>query len=128
MDLRERIFRAYCQREEPVRELAQRFDVSEQFIYKLRRQEQDLGHLEPKPHGGGYPPILDPEQEGLLCQWIKDKPDATLEELMNRLRKEQKVHVSRSTLSRVLCKLGLSRKKKSYVALERNEAQRQEFT
>lgn len=112
MDLRERIFRAYCQRQEPVQALAQRFDVSEGFIYKMRRQEQALGHLEPMPHGGGYPPILNSEKEALLCQWIKAKPDATLDELANRLLQEQKIKVSRPTLSRVLSKLGLARKKK----------------
>ena len=117
LDLRERVYRAYWQREGTVSQIAQTFEVSEGFIYKLRRQEQALGHVEPMPHRGGNPPVLKEEQEALLCQWIREKPDSTLEELAELLVRHQKVKPGLSTLSRVLAKLGLARKKKELCGL-----------
>lgn len=112
MDLRERVYRAYCEREGSVGEVAWRFGVSEGVIYKLRRQKEARGHIQPLGHAGGHPPALDGRREQVLEGWVREKPDATLGELVGRMKREEKVGVSESTVSRVLRKLGLGRKKK----------------
>lgn len=112
MDLRERVYVAYCEGLTTVAEIARTFHVSESFVYKLRRLDEAFGQVAPLPHGGGYPPVLDERRQGLLRQWIGERPDATLAELQERLQQEEKIRVALSTLSIVLNKLGLARKKK----------------
>jgi len=43
------------------------------------------GSLEPKPHGGGNPAVLGPEDLERLRELVGQQPDATLEELRQRL-------------------------------------------
>ncbi len=52
------------------------------------------------------------EDQVVLLQLLDEQPDATLEELVERMAKRQKVRVSISTLSRRLIELGLTRKKR----------------
>jgi transposase len=54
------------------------------------------------------------EQIILIGEWVKEKKDATLDELRQRLEKEANIVVSNSTISRVLKRLNLTRKKKRY--------------
>ena len=127
VDLRERVYQAYQQRKGTVAEVAQQLQVSASFIYKLERQHEALGHVAPLPPGGGPPAPFTPAQEAQLRSWVREQPDATLAELSPRCEREQKVVVSASTLCRVLQKLKLPRKKKTFVAAERDPARRQEF-
>ena len=56
MDLRQRVWEALIQREESgetIDEIAERFQVSRQWIFKLRQRFGDEQTLHPKPHGGG---------------------------------------------------------------------------
>jgi transposase len=113
LDLRERVYHAYRNREGSVIEVARVFEVSDGFIYRLARQMEAMGHLEALPHGGGHPPPLNPEQEELLRCWVHEKPDATLAELCQRCLEEQQVRLDKSTMCRLLQKMGLPRKKKA---------------
>ena len=54
LDLRERIIRAVEGEEQTKRAVAALFEVHESFIYKLLRQQREVGHLAPLPHGGGH--------------------------------------------------------------------------
>ncbi len=127
MDLRQRIAAAIDHGEGSFREIARRFRVSLSLIARLLRRRRQAGTLEPKPHGGGHPPALDHEGEERLRELVRQHPDATLNELRQRLG----VASSRSALARALERRELTRKKKTLHAEERdrpeNQAKRQAF-
>ena len=73
IDLRQRIWEALNQREESgetIDEIAERFQVSRQWIFKLRQRFADEQTLHPKPHGGGQPRKVTDEIEQCLCDRI----------------------------------------------------------
>jgi transposase len=107
-DLRQRILDTVQRKEGSVRQIARRFLVSVSFITRLLRTHRSTGSLQPKPHGGGNPPVLSPEDLERLRDLIRQQPDATLEECRQRLG----TSCSLMTISRALEKLGLPRKKK----------------
>ena len=127
MDLRQRIAAAIDHGEGSFRQIARRFCVSLSFIARLLRRRRQAGTLEPKPHGGGHPPALDPEGEERLRALVRQHPDATLDEL----RQQLDIPCSRSALGRALEKLKLTRKKKTLHAQDRdtpeNQSKRQAF-
>jgi transposase len=110
-----------------LRQIARRFLVSVSFVTRLLKQYRSTGSPEPKPHGGGHPPALGPEDLERLRELIRQQPDATLEECRQRLG----ASCSTMTISRALRKLGLPRKKKVPRAQERDrpevQGQRREF-
>jgi transposase len=93
-------------------EVAEMLGVSDSWVRKMRLRRERLGHLMP-----GSPPgrerKLTVDDVVVLGQLCDEQPDATLEELSERMAKRQRVRVSISTLSRRLIELGLTRKKKS---------------
>ncbi len=111
LDLRQRIINAHNNRENSVRQLASRFQVSANFVQKLLRRYHNEGTIEPKPHGGGSVPKL-ANHLSLVQQLVEEDNDATLAELCERLEQRTEVRVSQSTLFRVLQPLELTRKKK----------------
>src|SRR5512142_3449623 len=107
-DLRKRILDTIRRGEESRRQIARRFLVSVSFVTRLLQRHRSTGSLEPKPHGGGNPAVLGPEDLERLQELIRQRPDATLEECRQRLA----ASCSTMTISRALRKLGLPRKKK----------------
>jgi transposase len=107
-DLRQRVLDTVQRREGSLRQIARRFLVSVSFVTRLLRTHRDTGALEPKPHGGGNPPVLTPEDLERLRELIRQQPDASLEECRQRLG----VSCSTMTISRALRRLGWPRKKK----------------
>src|SRR3954470_14591623 len=106
-DLRQRILDTVQRGEGSLRQIARRFLVSVSFVTRLLRLHRSTGSLEPKPHGGGNPAVLGPEDLERLREVIRQQPDATLEECRQRLG----VSCSLMPVSRALRKLGLPRKK-----------------
>lgn len=127
MDLRQRIAAAIDHGEGSFRQIARRFRVSLSFLARLLRRRRQIGTLEPKPQGGGYPPALDHEGEERLRELVRQHPEATLDELRQQLG----VACSRSALGRALEELKLTRTKKTLQAQERdrpeNPSKRQAF-
>jgi transposase len=113
MDLRQRVAQAVDQSQESLRQLAQRFLVSLSFIVRLLALRRRTGSLDPRPHQGGPAPFLDDAGLQRLQQLLHDQPDATLEELA------QKLGCARMTVWRALRKLKITRKKKVFRADER---------
>lgn len=111
VDLRQRIVDAVDRQLGTYREIADTFGVHESFIYKLLRQRRETGDLSPGPHGGGANAKLDDAQLHLLAELVAEFPDATLQELRQRLKKKKRVKVGVSTVWRGLEKLSLTRKK-----------------
>src|SRR4051795_13290705 len=126
-DLRKRILETVERGDGSLRQIARRFLVSVSFITRLLQLHRSTGSLEPRPHGGGNPAVLGPEDLQQLRKLVQEQPDATLEELRQRLG----VSCSLMTISRALRKLELPRKKKIPRSQEQGrpdvQEQRQEF-
>src|SRR3954452_19668394 len=126
-DLRKRILETIQRGDGSLRQIARRFLVSVSFITRLLQLHRSTGSLEPRPHGGGNPAVLGPEDLEQLRELVQKQPDATLEELRQRLG----VSCSLMAISRALRKLGLPRKKKVPRAQEQDrpevQEQRREF-
>src|SRR5207302_9244398 len=86
------------------------------------------GSVQPKPHGGGPTPKLDPAAVRRLRALVRKQPDATLTELRDRLG----IPCHIATIARVLRRHRITRKKKTLHAQERDrpevQAQRVAFT
>ena len=115
MDLRERVAAAVDHREGSQREIARRFRVSLSFIVRLQ-QRRKAGTLAPKPHGGGPKPALSHRDQQRLRQLIRKQNDATLKQLKQR----GGFHCTLTTIWNTLRRLGLTYKKKTLRAEERN--------
>src|SRR5437763_15472973 len=105
-DLRERIIETARRGGEPLSEIAERFLVSISFVTRLLQLHRATGSVEPRPHGGGHPAVLTPEDLERLRELIRDRPDATLEEGRRHLGSS----CSLATISPALSRLGLPRK------------------
>src|SRR5262245_27746202 len=121
-DLRERIIETARRGEETLAEIAERFLVSISFVTRLLQLHRTTGSVQPRPHGGGHPAVLTPEDLERLRALIRDRPDATLEEC----RKHLGSSCSLATISRALSRLGLPRKKKVPRAAEQDRPDVQE--
>jgi transposase len=115
-DLRERIITAVDRREGSRRELARRFAVDPSCITRLLQLRRQTGSIEPRPHGGGKPPALDHDGLERLRRLVEQRPDATLQQL----RQELGVGGSIMIVFRALKRLGITRKKKTRHADERD--------
>src|SRR5262245_35063506 len=107
-DLRQRVLETVQRGEGSLRQIARRFLVSVSFVTRLLRTHRSTGALQPKPHGGGNPAVLTPEDLERLRELIRQQPDATLDECRQRLG----AACSLMTISRALSQLGLPRQKK----------------
>jgi transposase len=126
-DLRKRVLDTIQRGEGSGRQIASRFLVSVSFVTRLLRLHRTTGSVQPRPHGGGNPAVLGPEDLERLRELIRQQPDATLEECRQRLG----ASCSTMTISRALSELGLPRKKKVPRAQEQDrpevQEQRREF-
>lgn len=113
-DLRERVAAAVDHHEGSQREIARRFRVNLSFVVRLLQRRRDADTLDPKPHGGGLPLCLGPDDRQRLAELIRDHPDATLEQL----RQRGGFPCSLTTIWRALRRMGLTRKKKTLHADE----------
>jgi transposase len=121
-DLRQRIIDTVLRREGTIAQIAARFLVSVSFVTRLLQLYRSTGSVEPRPHGGGNPAVLTPEDLQRLREFIADRPDATLEECREHLGSS----CSLATICRALSRLGLPRKKKVPRAAEQDSPEVQE--
>jgi transposase len=112
IELRERIIAAVDDQVETIAEVAEMFEVSERFIYKLLRQRREEGNIVPLPHGGGAVAKLDEKKRDVLAEIATANPDATLAELREALKKKTKADISISTVWRRLEDARLTLKKR----------------
>ena len=107
LDLRERVVRAVDRGEWTQQQIAERFGVSTAWIKKLLKQRRETGSIAPRPHGGGRRPKYEGRVLKRLEQELRRQPDATLEELRDRTRRDASV----MAVYRALKRLGSRRKK-----------------
>lgn len=115
-DLRERILAAIDNKEGSHRQIAARFQVNVSTITRLRQRVKQSGSFDPRPHGGGMPPLLDQAGLDRLSQLVKEKPDARLKDL----KKDLGTTGSLMTIWNYLKKLNITRKKKTLHATEQD--------
>src|SRR5438270_10101557 len=84
-DLRQRIVETATRRDGTLSQIAERFLVSVSFVTRLLQLRRATGSVEPRPHGGGNPAVLTPEDLERLRELIRDQPDATPEECRRHL-------------------------------------------
>lgn len=120
-DLRQKVIQAYNRGEGSLQRIADRFSVSVDFVWRLAKRFRETGSVAPKPHGGGQSAKIQGEAVDCLRQLVKANSDATITELCEQLYALKRLAVSRSTMCRVLKKLGLPRKKKTFHATEREQ-------
>jgi transposase len=115
-DLRQRVIDAVERHEGSIRQIAARFVVSLSFVVRLLQTYRRTGSIQPKPHAGGRRPALGPDDLDRLRELVEQQPDATLDELRQRLG----IDCSTMAICRALSKLGLPRKKKVLRAEEQD--------
>ena len=71
LDLRERILAAVDDHDGSIRWIARIFRVSTSFIVRLLQRRRATGTLSPKPHRGGMPPAVGPEDLERLAALIR---------------------------------------------------------
>ena len=106
MDLRERVW-ADCQAGMKTPAVAQKYSVSQSWVRRLKQRHKATGSLARRPPSTGRPVILAPH-EARVRELVRDDPDATLNELRQRLG----IEVSTGALCNYLRRLKLSFKKK----------------
>jgi transposase len=128
IDLRERIVAAIDRGEHSLRQIARLFCVDLSFLVRLLQRRRATGSVQPKPHGGGPTPKLDAAAVARLHALVRQQPDATLTELRDRLG----IPCHIATIARALHRHGITRKKKTLHAQERDrpdvQAHRVAFT
>lgn len=111
LELRERIVGAVDQQTHTIAELAELFQVTERYIYKLLKLRRDTGELTPLPHSGGCDPLFDDAKLLQLAQLVAQHPDATLKELQTLVRRQCRLAVCLTTIWSALRQLDLTVKK-----------------
>jgi transposase len=112
LDLRTRVVEAVGRQVDSQGEVASLFGVSRTWVKKLLCQQRESGSVAPKPHGDGHLPKLDTKKCERVRSYILDgKEDASLVEVQTYVARRWKVDISEATVSRLLVRLGLPRKK-----------------
>jgi transposase len=109
-DLRERVVASVESGECNIPEAARRYKVSEPSIERWLARHRKMGSCAPLPHAGGVPRKLATAGATIRAA-VKAQPDATLQELCERVEKETRIKSDPSMMYRELVRLKLPRKK-----------------
>ena len=102
-----------------VQKVADCYSVNRSTVYRLRKRWEETGSFETRTFLRGRKPALSPEKLASIDQLVKDKPDVTLQEIVDTLH----LTVSIETVRKALLKLGYRRKKKAFHASEQERPQ-----
>lgn len=102
MDLRQRVI-DNCDRGMGTKAVALKYDVSPAWVRRLKQHRRERGDIKPRT-GGHRPRKIDRQQ---LAQLVEQQPDATLEQLRERLG----IDCAISTICQTLKQLKLTFKK-----------------
>jgi len=110
IDLRERAVSSVENDECNIPEAARRYQVSEASLERWLAQQRATHSCAPRPHAGGVPRAL-AAAEAEIRAAVKEQPDATLQELCDRVAKKCKIKSDASMMCRELARLKLPLKK-----------------
>jgi transposase len=110
IDLRERAVSSVESNECNIPEAARRYQVSEASLERWLAQYRATQSCAPRPHAGGVPRTL-AAAEAVIRAAVKAQPDATLQELCDRVGKKCKLQSAPSMMCRELVRLKLPLKK-----------------
>lgn len=111
IDLRQKLVDAYEKGNISQRKLAKQFGVAASFVQKIMKQYRETGDLSPRVRQEQTPTKLNAEQLEILRQMVEAENDATLEELREKLHEQTGVLIARSTVDRMVKRLGFTFKK-----------------
>jgi transposase len=109
-DLRERAVRSVESGECTISEAARRYQVSEPSLERWLARKRTTGSCAPLPHAGGVRRKLAAAETAIRAA-VKAQPDATLQELCERVKQETKIQSDPSMMCRELARLKLPLKK-----------------
>jgi transposase len=109
-DLRERVVASVESGECNIPAAARRYKVSEPSIERWVARNRKTGNCAPLPRAGGVPRKL-AAAESVIRAAVKAQPDATLQELCEKVAKEAQIQSDPSMMCRELARLNLPRKK-----------------
>lgn len=103
--LKDRVLALYDEGEQ-TKQIAQRLKVSPSWSRRVKQRR----HETPRKIGGGHFK-LDEAGRSTLASWVKEQPDATLEQLQRRCQSELQIRISIGALWNTLRRMKLSLKK-----------------
>ncbi len=112
IDLREKILKAWQNKECSQRDLAKRFKVSLSFIRDFLRRYRETNEIAAKPQGGDRRSKIVGKDQELLKIIVIEQNDLYLREIQAAMKQRAGIEVSISSLCRTLKPLKLRRKKK----------------
>ena len=89
-------------------DIARWLRVSTSTITRIWSQYKKTGSYEPKPQNSGRKPLVTKHQMDMVVEKIKEQPDITLRELIDKFS----LGISESALCRRLLAMGLTLKKR----------------
>ena len=92
--------------------MAALFAVSGAGVKNFGRRYRGTGSVEALPHAGGQALSLNAQQVEFVRGTVKETADVTWEELRQQRKQKYQKEVSAPTLSRLLQRLGVPRKKR----------------
>lgn len=95
-----------------MRVLARRFSVGLSFVRDLIKRYRESGQFQPKAYRHGFKPKIRGAAEEAVQKWVQEAPDLTLNALCQRYHETFNQKIGKSTMSRALKRLGLTRKKR----------------
>ena len=119
LELRRRVIKAVDNKIGTKTEIAETFSVSTSWIRKLLQRRRETGSIEPSPCTQGRKPAFGSANLEQLNNFVRQKPDSTLEEIKDYF--SAKVNCSVVTVHNALKRLGWRYKKNRYEPLSRTE-------
>jgi transposase len=111
-DLRHRIVATWRKGQLTTEQLAERFSVGTATVKRLTRLYRETKSVAPRPHGGGQPRKIKPEQEALVEALVQAHPDWSEDQYAKHLTEAEGIRASAVTVGRVIRRLGYSVKKR----------------
>jgi transposase len=111
LDLRKRVIAAVRARQQSLSQIARTFGVSESTVDKWAKRWRETRQVAGRPWAGGKKRSLRTCAAAIRAE-VRQQPDATLEELCERVAVATGVKATRSMMSRELQRLNLPRKKR----------------